>query len=325
MVCAYGGWDDAFTEALMEVVQDDSAYPEVIWTSYSPSPTLSDTLLERLAPGIDRGRITLYADIDCNTFFPELYEAWSSLEPRSAPPAPTQSNPVRITPALTEEILLRPASKVIVEGDDENCPPLIDIYAGRDQELKTITGSDNNVVFITGIGGQVKSTVAAKYYRECQSSSSRFSHFVWRDCKEEAERFEIQLASIIEGLSKGKMTGSDLAKQSTASIVEILMNLIGALEVLFVFDNVDHYIDIETRRMSGIADVFVTALLQSPSRSRAVFTCRPSIAYGSPDVLNIPLAGIHLEAAESLFAKRGAVSTPEEIKDADNLTEGHTL
>src|SRR5207253_4932818 len=35
VVCAYGAWDDAFTEALMDVVRDDTAYPEVIWTFYS--------------------------------------------------------------------------------------------------------------------------------------------------------------------------------------------------------------------------------------------------------------------------------------------------
>jgi hypothetical protein len=32
VVCGYGGWDDAFMEVMMEIVLDDSAYPEIIWT-----------------------------------------------------------------------------------------------------------------------------------------------------------------------------------------------------------------------------------------------------------------------------------------------------
>ena len=31
VVCAYGGWDDAFTEALMDVVRDDTAHPETLY------------------------------------------------------------------------------------------------------------------------------------------------------------------------------------------------------------------------------------------------------------------------------------------------------
>lgn len=38
VVCGYGGWDDAFTEALMDVARDDSANPEVLWTFLSPHP-----------------------------------------------------------------------------------------------------------------------------------------------------------------------------------------------------------------------------------------------------------------------------------------------
>jgi len=49
VVCAYSGWDDAFTEALMDVVRDDVASPEVIWTFYAASPTVNTRLSEMLA------------------------------------------------------------------------------------------------------------------------------------------------------------------------------------------------------------------------------------------------------------------------------------
>ena len=325
VVCAYGGWDDAFTEALMEVVQDDTSYPEIIWTFSAGNPIISDALSQRLGPGIDRGRVTLYAGIDGNALFPALLDTWSRLEASTSVAITIRSNPVQVSPALAEQVLARPAPPTVIEGDDEDRPPVIDVYVGREEELRTIGDSTARVVFITGIGGQGKSTLAAKYYSDCQTLASRFSYFVWRDCKEEAERFENQLASVIERLSEGRITGKDLAQQTAESIIGILINLITDVEVLFMFDNVDHYVEVEARRMKGSADVFVGALLRSHSKSRVIFTCRPSIAYGVPDALSVRLEGIQLKAAECLFAERGAASTATEIEAAHKLTEGHTF
>jgi len=325
IVCAYGGWDDAFTDALMEVVRDDTAYPEIVWTFYGNPPTIAEHLSERITPGIDRGRITLYAGIDCNTFLPQLYDAWSILEPETTAPTAPRSNLVRVEESFAEAITAKPLHKTVLEGDDEDRPPLIDIYVGRENELQALNDSTARIVFITGLGGQGKSTLAAKYYLDSHDTSSRFSYFVWRDCKEESERFENQLASVIEKLSDGRLRGKDLAEQTAESIVAILINLIRDVHVLFIFDNVDHYVDIEARRLVGAADVLVGALLKQPSKSQVIFTCRPSIEYGVPAALSIRLEGIRLEAAYRLFKERGAASTLSEIKDAHSLTEGHTF
>ena len=88
--------------------------------------------------------------------------------------------------------------------------------------------------------GQGKSTVAARYFSDCQIRTKEFSLFVWRDCKEESERFENQLSSVIEKLTGGQMSGQDLAKQTAKTIVDILMGLISGIDGLFVFDNCDH-------------------------------------------------------------------------------------
>ena len=47
-VSAYGGWDDAFTEALIDVVQDDTAYPEILWTFLPSRPDIPTRLAEQL-------------------------------------------------------------------------------------------------------------------------------------------------------------------------------------------------------------------------------------------------------------------------------------
>ena len=213
---------------------------------------------------------------------------------------------------------------VILEGDDEDRPPLVDLCIGRDRELDTLVHSHAKVIFITGIGGQGKSTLAAKYYTQCQNAASGFSLLVWRDCKEESERFETQLAADIEKLSKGKISGQDLAQQSIQGIVELLLNNLAGMDALFIFDNVDHYVDIDKQRMFGGADVFITALLKSSATVQAVFTCRPSIEY-APNALSIRLEGIAPEASQALFDARKARASHDQVEVAHKLTGGHAF
>ncbi len=324
VACAYGGWDDVLTQALMDVVQDVNAYPEVIWTFHSAIPTPNDGPIERLEAGINRARVNLYAGIDCNSFFPRLYDRWLSLQPELIAPRISQSNPVRVSPILKKEVNSRIEEQVIIEGNDVDLPPLVDIFVGRDLELKEVKESDAKIVFLTGIGGQGKSTVASTYFASCQADRG-YTYYVWRDCKEESERFENQLISVIERLSAGRISGEDLAKQGSASIVEILMRLLGEQRVFFVFDNADHYVDLGTARMTGQVNVFIEALLGSSSKSQAVFTCRPAVAYDHPSALSIHLEGINLDAAVKLFARRGASSGLAEIEEAHELTKGHVF
>jgi tetratricopeptide (TPR) repeat protein len=324
VVCGYGGWDDAFTEALIDVVRDEAAYPEIIWTFYPQKPDLDRSLSRRLDPGIARGRVSLYAGIDCNHIFPELYNAWLRLEAESTGPASLQSNPVRVHNTLYETLRERVAQPTVVEGDDQDRPPVVDICVGREKELGELRASKARVAFLTGLGGQGKSTLAAQYFTESQANCT-FSFYVWRDCKEESERFENQLASVIERLSHGRISGEDLAKQSVGTMVEILFKVIEDVPVLFVFDNVDHYVDLESEKMVGSPDTFVSAMLGSGSKSRVIFTCRPIVTYNSPFALSLRLEGIDLEAAFQLFSERNASAKRDEINDAHLLTEGHAF
>ncbi len=325
IVCGYGGWDDAFTEALLEVVHDDSAYPEVIWTFLDTTPVIVEKLSGRLAHGVGRGRITLYSGIDCNKFFPKLLDTWTILEARGHSAIPVRSNPVYVAPELARQLLTKPAHITILEGDDEDRPPLIDFCVGRDGALEMLLESQAKTIFITGLGGQGKSTLAAKYYSEAQKDPARFSLLIWRDCKEESERFETQLIAVIEKLAAGSISGIDLALQSVESVLELLLAHIRGHNVLFVFDNVDHYVDIDNRRMLGSADLFINRVMNSSADIQVVFTCRPSIDYLVPTMLSVRLEGIDLEAARSLFIARHSSSTLNEIEAAHKLTDGHAF
>src|ERR1035438_5069438 len=95
--------------------------------------------------------------------------------------------------------------------------------------------------------------VNQKYFHNAQEKQL-FTYFVWRDCKEESKRFENQLSSVVEKLSLGKVSGRDLSRQNIDTIVEVLLSLIKNHQILFVFDNADHYVNLESGTMTSGPD-----------------------------------------------------------------------
>jgi len=202
LVCGYGGWDDVLTSSLLDLVRDDSSSIEVLWTLHGSDRPSSPVLNEFLSAAENRGRVSLYRNIDCNSLFPELLRSWTVEISSSGARERAPSNPVRVSPEFSDE--LDEAARVarVLEGDDEDAPPVFDFCIGREQELESLADSNDRVIFITGIGGQGKSTLAAQYFAIAQARK-KFDYFVWRDCKEEGERFENQIAAVIESLSGG--------------------------------------------------------------------------------------------------------------------------
>jgi tetratricopeptide (TPR) repeat protein len=324
VACGYGGWDDVFTRTLFDIVRDDSAAPEVLWLFHTHNPVIIPSLAQHLEAGIDRARISLYSDVDCNTFFPRLLASWERSSVPAATPTVSRSNPVSISPQLQASISQQLDRNRTIEGDTEDRPPQFSLCVGREGELSSLSASLSRVIFISGIGGQGKSTLAAQYYE-----NHRMQHpehlLVWRDCKEVGENFENQVISAIEGLTRGQLSGTDLSHQTIDSLLDVLLNLITTHPVLFVFDNVDNYISTEDGSLTSTVDLLVRKMLATPSNSQLVFTCRPTVKYGHDQFLDIHLEGLPLEATKKLFAFRGAGSTEDEIKKAQEFTKGHSL
>jgi hypothetical protein len=324
VVCGYGGWDDVFTKTLFELVQDDSAAPEILWTFRGNKPPINKSLSEGLRAGLNRARVSLYEGIDCNSFFPLLDAYWKKNVSLISSPINSRSNPVIVSPDLRNEIENRIKRDRLIEGDEEDRPPQFDVCIGREAELDRLRNSTARVIFITGIGGQGKSTLAAKYFSQAQLAS-KYKLFTWRDCKEEGERFENQLAAVIERLSNGEISGIDLARQSIGSLVDILMTFISQEPTLFVFDNVDHYVNRDIQQLNGGADYFVRRLLTSEHKCQALFTCRPVVTYPYEASLSLPLRGLSYPTAVELFAQRKATSTEKEIAEVHSFTDGHAF
>lgn len=323
-VSGYGGWDDVFTDALLDVVCDDAANAEILWTFFAEKPRLTEHLANRLSTGIARGRVSLYAAIDCNSFFPQLYAAWAAAKTPKTTHATKPTNQVVVSQTLRVKLETNRELTLKIRGDDEDRPPLVELCVGRDAELQRIRESKPRVVFITGIGGQGKSTLAAQYFKDAQKDRS-YSLSIWRDCKEESERFENQLASVVETLSAGRVSGEDLSKQDIKTIVQVFMSLTRNTPVLLIFDNADHYVNLEAGRMTSSADVLIGEMLATETASRVVLTCRPSINYRHANALSFHLEGISMDATHQLFAARGAVCDSIEIENAHAATNGHAF
>jgi hypothetical protein len=319
VVIGYGGWDDIVTRALIDLVANDHLSPEIIWTLYSERDTLSDRLLERLSPGLDRGRLVLYGGVNCHTFLPRLADAWLESIPDVAAADP-QDRPYAALYRNND----RSSRKIDFSRGEHDYPPKIDFYVGREAELKLMEESQAKVVFLTGMGGQGKSALAAHYFAKAQDTGC-YDHFVWRDCKEESDRFERQLTSIVVAMSGGEVTEHELSTQPIENLTELFVTLVNPVSMLLIFDNIDHYVDLERGTLIGTAGQFVDRFLSSPSKCKVVFTCRPTILNMQSDAMSYELQGIGADDAVALFKLRNAPATPAAITRAHSFTRGHAF
>jgi hypothetical protein len=78
VVVGYGGWDDAFMQAVSSLLDDTGARPDIAWALYDDDPGMIFTrhapLLDRFERWRFRSRFTLYVGIDANRFFQKLLD-----------------------------------------------------------------------------------------------------------------------------------------------------------------------------------------------------------------------------------------------------------
>jgi len=335
VVLAYGGWDDAFTKALMGAVSNDNANPELIWTFFnSDQATIERTqgqTLDLLSPGLDRGRVTLFSGIDCNNMLPRLREELSN---------ETASSIVKMGGAISSRLVeianlgnaerqfeiriaITPEADV---GSSVDSPPQTDVWVGRDHEMALLNDTLARIVVITGIGGQGKSALAAQYLKKRTEQKRALELWDWRDCREEGDRIQTQLISIIERLGKGQIESGKLENKNFDAILDIFFNTLANHTCLFVFDNVDHYIDLANMQPIGSLKKFIDAVVSRSHYSQFIFTCRPQLRYENPNVLGVSLTGLSLDEAQELFVKRNLPKRDYDlIPAAHELTTGHPL
>ncbi|MDP2307439.1 MAG: SIR2 family protein [Pseudomonadota bacterium] len=322
VVMGYGGWDDVFTRTLVEIVAEGGESHNILWCFFEAEEadirSKYPALLESIAPGIGH-RVVLYSGIDSNALLPRLVQR---LVPDTSSAVPS------IAPALAEvappPVATAPATPL--GGYSCDAPPTLTQFVGRAAELRRLATANSPIVLITGIGGQGKSALAARHVQNL-ADSREIDFWDWRDCREEADTLQAQLLSIVERLSGGRVPIGELGTQGMEAIVDVLFRELGSSRGLFVFDNIDQYIDLVTLAPARGMELFFGAIARRPHRSRFVFTCRPELEASFFDCEHMRLPGLSLEHARELFASKGFEATKHAriIADAHRITDGHAL
>ncbi len=208
---------------------------------------------------------------------------------------------------------------------DADIPPDVNIWVGRADELNLINEIPSGVIAITGIGGQGKSSLASQSLEQWRAANPG-QFWDWRDCREEGERFPVQLASIIYRITLGAVDVHSLASGSGDAIARLFFRLVKDSQGLLVLDNVDHYVDVEQGTLSGPLKSFIHAALRSRTGFKIVLTCRPRVSFADLLFREIPLVGFSPEEAIMLFRSKGVRSqaaSDVQILKMHRMTKGH--
>lgn len=315
VVMAYGGWEDIFTASIANIVENSSTFPEILWAFHSAAPVVAPHLRTILEPGVNRNRVTFYSSIDCHTFLPRLVDFWrAGTSTKTAQPTTLESKPIS-KPRFT------------LKGLECDRPPSVEAWVGREPELRALETTSAKVISICGIGGQGKSTLAAKYLLSVTDGDTDFQQWDWRDCKEEGDRIRTQIIAAIERMLLEKSIETSLDAVNDSDLVDIFIATSLSRNIVFVFDNVDHYIDLEKSVFIGILDTLVRRFNSSESKSRIIITCRPHVNYDLASAITLSIKGLSLEEAFELFEQRtGSNQTPKpDIEAAHDMTAGHAF
>lgn len=234
---------------------------------------------------------------------------------------------------LSSEIAIQEKSSIELLLDDgvfiyvgHDTPPKIEHWTGRTEELKSLM-TPHKVCFITGIGGQGKSALASKVLSETDKNEYKF--FDWRDFKEEDLNFQNKLYQLIELVTHGATKTKQLVGLDTDVLVDIFFDKLGSQKGLFVFDNIDKYIDLQKFTPSGDMAVFFYKTLKSSHNSKFLFTCRPFIHFAGIGFYQVKLEGLEFDDVKELIKKYHSKLSESELHSITlrlhSATNGHPL
>lgn len=314
VVIGYGGWSDVFTRTLIEVIREQTESLNVLWTFYSDSDeNISNSnalLLEQFEP-LAGQRVLFYKGVDCHVFLPRLHEKLSPPKSRSisAPPDAVSIKGVRVQQRAGH-------------------PPQAMTWVGREAELRIMLSSTAKVIGITGMGGNGKSTLAAKYLEQ-RLGAEETKLWCWADCREQSNTLHTQLVRMIEQLSGGRVRGSQLEQSNSDNVIEVLLEVLGEARAILVFDNIDQYVDVEGNTAIGAMNRLIELALARIHNAQFVITGRPKLEYANDGFLPIELGGLSIEETRKLFDITGVQLDPafaaEKIAQVHKLTGGHPL
>ena len=209
--------------------------------------------------------------------------------------------------------------------DGSDIAPHINIWIGRQKELELLKNGGFKVYFITGIGGEGKSSLASHYIDEDEKN---FEMIDWRDFKEQEHKFQHKIYGMIKKICSD-MDDDKLVGLNEEQLISLFFKKLGTRKMVFVLDNVDSYIDLEKFEPIGAIGKFFSAALLHEHNSKFIFTCRPFIHYAGINFFQLKLEGLTEENTIEYFTKEQTSIKPEEMiefaKIAYKLTKGHAM
>ena len=333
VVVGYSGWDDIITKTLMELLSQSGSNPDIMWTFHDNDElaiqSANEQLLTTLAPGIGRGRVSLFCGIDCLTLFSNIYENLKLNYPATLKSDETKSTTQIIEEEADDKVgarKLRIEINIPILEDpitEPDQPLFIDHWVGRVQELNILASISTPVVFITGIGGQGKSALAGKFLKQ------RIDHceiWDWRDCREERDRLGTQILRVVEHLSIGEVRANQVEVSDIRAVVEVLFRVVGKKRAILVFDNIDQYVDLETLKPVKGLEILVSEAQSRNHNCLFIFTCRQDIQVDESRASRIPLAGLSLTETKELIIACGIRKEDQRLSsELYQATQGHPL
>lgn len=232
---------------------------------------------------------------------------------------------------ISESEIIKSQTKNIIHKQRKECdtPPNNSVWIGRSIEIKDICLDLHKVVFISGIGGQGKSGLASYYVKEIMPKFSQWEFWDWRDCQEKEDRIHTKIISIICRLSNNLITPNQIADERIDDLIELLFQQLNDRRIVFVFDNVDAYIEYENFQLTGAVYKLYKAALTQNHNSKFIFTCRSTVNDIHTDLLIIKLQGLSMMDTDSLFRKYNLPMQEGQldllISKSYELTKGHPL
>ncbi|MDB5120699.1 MAG: hypothetical protein JWN56_1917 [Sphingobacteriales bacterium] len=332
VVLGYGGWGDVFTNTLIDVITEGGNDCNILWTFYENNSQKIEadhsSLFERLKNSLDQ-RVVLYKGIDFNEILPKMYDSirakYETSDKENTLNSAAESLKDDSQAIQTEEDNLK-SSPTAYECD---IPPSNSHWVGRENELQILKEGKYKACFITGIGGQGKSGLASHFLKSTSNTTDSYDFWDWRDCKEEDNRFITIFISLIERLTNGKYRSYQLINENINDIISLFFKELGSRKGVFVFDNIDNYIDLLNFYPSRGINEFLNVILTTEHNSKFIFTCRPEINSASPNLSQIQLKDLSLDETKELFITvNSSLSMQDKMlvaEQAHQLTNGHPL
>lgn len=218
----------------------------------------------------------------------------------------------------------------IVKKNRFDHPPVIDIFVGRSDLIAKLIDPNIRVAAITGLGGEGKSSLAAKIYKIFSDTGplKRFNQISWVDCKDEETTFHEKLLGVLENLTESKHTKSMYAEENVKDTINRFLDVLNNNNCFVVFDNVDAFVDKDSPSFTGHVKSLFDALTSKLSSSYVLFTCRSSISDPHFSFVEIPIQGFSLEETLELAENFNLTICNEHqniIQNIHDKTKGHAL